>query len=41
MQVVEANNVPVIRALIELLVPGYQLEDEVVDWVWMEQGRAA
>ncbi len=41
MQAVDTNNVPVIRALIQRLVPGYQPEGEVVDWVWVEQARVA
>jgi FlaA1/EpsC-like NDP-sugar epimerase len=41
MDAVETNNVPAIRAQIEQLVPGYQPEGGVVDWVWLEQGRAA
>jgi len=41
MQAVDTNNVPAIRALIQRLVPGYQPEGEVVDWVWVEQARVA
>jgi FlaA1/EpsC-like NDP-sugar epimerase len=41
MQAVEANDVPVIRSLIQTLVPGYQPESDVVDWVWLEKGQAA
>ncbi len=41
MQAVDANNVPAIRALIDQLVPGYQPDGKVVDWVWLEQERAA
>ena len=37
----ESNNVPVIRTLLKELVPGYQLESEVVDWVWMENEKAS
>ncbi len=36
----ESNNVPVIRTLLKELVPGYQPETEVVDWVWMEKEKA-
>jgi FlaA1/EpsC-like NDP-sugar epimerase len=36
----ESNNVPVIRTLLKELVPGYQPESEVVDWVWMENEKA-
>jgi FlaA1/EpsC-like NDP-sugar epimerase len=36
----ESNNVPVIRTLLKELVPGYQPETEVVDWVWMENEKA-
>jgi FlaA1/EpsC-like NDP-sugar epimerase len=32
----ESNNVPVIRTLLKELVPGYQPESNVVDWVWMQ-----
>jgi len=37
----ESNNVPVIRTLLKELVPGYQPESEVVDWVWMENEKSA
>jgi FlaA1/EpsC-like NDP-sugar epimerase len=37
----ESNNVPVIRKLLKELVPGYQPEAEVVDWVWMENEKAS
>jgi FlaA1/EpsC-like NDP-sugar epimerase len=37
----DANDVPVIRALLKRLVPGYQPEGEVVDWVWLENAKAA
>jgi FlaA1/EpsC-like NDP-sugar epimerase len=40
MQAVEVNDVLVIRYLIQKLVPGYQPESDVVDWVWLEQGQA-
>ncbi len=41
MQAVDSNNVPAIRSLIQALVPGYQPESDVVDWVWLEQEQAA
>jgi FlaA1/EpsC-like NDP-sugar epimerase len=37
----ESNNVPVIRTLLKELVPGYQPEGDVVDWVWMENEKAS
>ena len=37
----DSNNVPVIRTLLKELVPGYQPEAEVVDWVWMETEKTA
>jgi len=37
----ESNNVPVIRILLKELVPGYQPEGDVVDWVWMENEKAS
>ena len=37
----DSNNVPVIRTLLKELVPGYQPEAEVVDWVWMESEKTA
>jgi FlaA1/EpsC-like NDP-sugar epimerase len=37
--VLESNNVPVIRTLLKELIPGYQPESEVVDWVWMENEK--
>jgi len=36
----ESNNVPLIRNLLKELVPDYQPESEVVDWVWMENEKA-
>jgi FlaA1/EpsC-like NDP-sugar epimerase len=36
----ESNNVPIIRSLLKELVPGYQPESEVVDWIWMENEKA-
>ena len=41
MDAVESNNVAAIRTQIKQLVPGYQPESELVDWVWLEQGKAA
>jgi FlaA1/EpsC-like NDP-sugar epimerase len=37
----DANNVPLIRTLLKDLVPGYQPDGEVVDWVWMENAKIA
>jgi FlaA1/EpsC-like NDP-sugar epimerase len=37
----DANNVPLIRTLLKELVPGYQPDGEVVDWVWMENAKTA
>jgi FlaA1/EpsC-like NDP-sugar epimerase len=37
----ESNNVPAIRTLLKELVPGYQPESEVVDWVWVENEKAS
>ena len=37
----DSNNVPLIRTLLMELVPGYQPEAEVVDWVWMEIEKAS
>lgn len=36
-QVLDINDVPLIRTLLKDLVPGYQPDGEVVDWVWMEK----
>lgn len=36
-QALDANDVPLIRSLLKDLVPGYQPEGEVVDWVWLAQ----
>lgn len=36
----DSNNVPVIRTLLKELVPGYQPEGDVVDWVWMQSEKA-
>jgi hypothetical protein len=35
------NDVPVIRAMLQQLVSGYQPSGEVVDWVHMAQEREA
>lgn len=40
-QALDTNNVPLIRALLQDLVPGYRPEGEVVDWVWMESAKVA
>ncbi len=37
----DANDVPLIRALLKDLVPGYQPDGEVVDWIWLENAKAA
>ncbi len=37
----ELSDVPYIRGLLKELVPGYQPDGEVVDWVWMENERTA
>lgn len=37
----DANDVPLIRSLLKGLVPGYQPDGEVVDWVWMENAKTA
>ncbi len=34
-QALDVNDVPLIRTLLKDLVPGYQPEGDVVDWVWM------
>jgi FlaA1/EpsC-like NDP-sugar epimerase len=36
-QVLDVNDVPLIRTWLKELVPGYQPEGDVVDWVWMAQ----
>ena len=38
-EAVDMNNVPRVRALLKDVVPGYQPDGEVVDWVWMENER--
>jgi FlaA1/EpsC-like NDP-sugar epimerase len=35
----QANNVQMIQNLLQQLVPGYQPNSELVDWVWMERVR--
>jgi len=35
----QVNNVPMIQAFLKELVPEYQPNGEVVDWVWMERAR--
>lgn len=40
-EALDVNNVPLIRALLKDLVPGYQPEGDVVDWVWMENEKLA
>lgn len=40
-QVLDINDVPQIRALLKDLVPGYQPDGDVVDWVWMENAKSA
>jgi FlaA1/EpsC-like NDP-sugar epimerase len=35
----DANDVPLIRTLLKDLVPGYQPDGEVVDWVWTENQK--
>ncbi|OYU11114.1 MAG: polysaccharide biosynthesis protein [Comamonadaceae bacterium PBBC1] len=37
----DLNDVPRIRGLLQKLVPGYQPDGEVVDWVWRENERQA
>lgn len=37
----DANDVPTIRAQLKDLVPGYQPDGEVVDWVWLENEKTA
>jgi FlaA1/EpsC-like NDP-sugar epimerase len=36
-QALVTKDVPLIRALLKDLVPGYQPDGEVVDWVWLAQ----
>jgi FlaA1/EpsC-like NDP-sugar epimerase len=35
----DVNDVPLIRTYLKDLVPGYEPDAEVVDWVWTEQQR--
>jgi FlaA1/EpsC-like NDP-sugar epimerase len=35
----DSNNVPAIRTMLKELVPGYQPESDVVDWVWIENKK--
>jgi FlaA1/EpsC-like NDP-sugar epimerase len=35
----DVNNVPLIRTLLKDMVPGYQPDGAVVDWVWMENEK--
>jgi hypothetical protein len=37
----DVNEVPLIRRLLKDLVPGYQTDGDVVDWVWMENSKLA
>jgi FlaA1/EpsC-like NDP-sugar epimerase len=37
----DMNDVPLIRSLLKELVPGYQPDGEVVDWVWLKQSEPA
>jgi FlaA1/EpsC-like NDP-sugar epimerase len=37
----DANDVPLIRSLLKALVPGYQPDGDVVDWVWLEAIKTA
>jgi FlaA1/EpsC-like NDP-sugar epimerase len=37
----DSNNVPAICSLLKELVPGYQPEGHLVDWVWMENEKAS
>ena len=40
-QALDINDVPRIRDLLKDLVPGYQPDGDVVDWVWMENAKSA
>ena len=40
-QALDANDVPVVRILLKELVPGYQPDGDVVDWVWVENEKLA
>ena len=37
MYAVDVKDLPLIRCCLKTLVPGYQPDSEVVDWVWIEQ----
>ena len=39
--VLNINDVAVIRLMMQQLVPGYTPDDEIVDWVYMEQEAEA
>ncbi len=39
MKAVNANDVPTMRAIMQELVPGYQPEGDVVDWVYLEEAK--
>lgn len=39
-EALNANDVPAIRTLLKELVPGYQPDGDVVDWVHMAQASA-
>jgi FlaA1/EpsC-like NDP-sugar epimerase len=36
----DRNDTHTVRRLLEELVPGYQPKDEIVDWIWLENGKA-
>ena len=36
-----ANDIHAVRSMLQELVPGYTPESDIVDWVWMENARAA
>jgi len=38
-QALNANDVPLVRTLLKDLVPGYQPDGEVVDWVHLAQAK--
>jgi FlaA1/EpsC-like NDP-sugar epimerase len=38
-ELLDLNNVPQIRRVLKEVVPGYQPDGDVVDWVWMENER--
>jgi FlaA1/EpsC-like NDP-sugar epimerase len=40
-QALDANDVPAVRILLKELVPGYQPDGDVVDWVWVENEKLA